>query len=107
MVSEEIMQRPVLPEALIEIASLNGLNKRSAVRRVKKLPVLVERQTVAVQPSLAEQFELLRDRMIPPTPLLKFDAANVAGRRAAVDPIQPAVWTPRQMVGHGLRVFHA
>ena len=45
--------------------------------------------------------------MIAPHALLKLDAANVGRGRAALHSVQPAVGSPGQRVGKGVRVFHA
>src|SRR5690606_4984968 len=66
-----------------------------------------ESQTVAVRSPFAKQLKLASDWVIPPATLLKFNAPNVASRGAAVHAIQPAVRSPREVVGHGLGVLHA
>ena len=104
----QIVQRAVLAEVLLEIRALHGVPEQAAVRSCKT-GCRVRRTSSRRQlpPPSQKQLELLGDRMIPPDALLELDAADVAGRRAAVEAVQPAVGTPSQVIGQRLGVFHA
>ena len=56
--------------------------------------VFVEIDAPGVAPAFSEEFELFRQRVISPDPLLEFDAANVGGDRASLRTVQPAVRAP-------------
>ena len=98
----QVMQRTVLGEALGKVASLDGVQEQATVGTVEQPANLIEGESVEVAAALAEQFEPIRRRVIPPAPLLELDPADPAGRRAAIDPVQPASRSPRQVVGQGL-----
>ena len=103
----QVMQRTVLGEALGKVASLDGVQEQATVGTVEQPANLIEGESVEVAAALAEQFEPIRRRVIPPAPLLELDPADPAGRRAAIDPVQPASRSPRQVVGQGLGILHA
>src|SRR5262245_30117878 len=48
----------------------------------------------------------MRERMIAPDALLKLDASNAGGDRAALTTIKPAVRSQCERIGDGVRVFH-
>ena len=45
--------------------------------------------------------------MIPPDTLLKLDSPDLAGARAAVQTVKPAVGAPCQVIRNGLGVLHS
>src|SRR5262249_15056127 len=101
-----IVQGPVLAERLPVVAALDTMQHVNAavVRTIEEVTVLVEIEAPRVAAPLAEQLELVRDRMITPNTLLEFDAADVRRHRAPLAAIKPAVRSPRQRVCHRMRV---
>ena len=106
-VGVEVVQWAMLGKALGEIAALDGVKKQAAVGTVEQPAKCIEGEPKEIAPSLAEQLEPVRRRMIPPAPLLELDPANATGCRTAVHPVQPAVGAPRQVIGQRLGILHA
>src|SRR5262249_30874893 len=73
--SVRVMQRAVLAERLPVIAALHAVQHGEAakVRAVKEVAMAVEVEAPGVAAALAEEFELVRERVIAPDALLKFD----------------------------------
>src|SRR5262245_20016921 len=107
VVSVQVVKRPVLAEAFVEVAALDGVDEWPAVGGVVGFAVRVEGDAKAIGAAFAEEFEFASDRVVTPQTLLKFEAAYATGRGAAVHAIEPAVGAPGEMVGHRLAVFHA
>src|SRR5438876_396927 len=81
-----IVQRAMFAEAFPIISALNAVQVaiRAEVRAVNKLALTVKVQSPGVAAALAKKFELVRQRMITPDALLKFQTANVRCDRAAL-----------------------
>src|SRR5687768_12625454 len=73
-----IMERAVFGEAFHIISALDLVQRDlfAPVRPGNDIAVLVEIEAPSVAPALGEQLEPARDRVVPPDPLLKFDAAD-------------------------------
>src|SRR6266571_1557441 len=80
---------------------------RAEVCAINQFALGVEVQSPRIAAALAEKLELVRQRMITPNALLKFEAANVCGDGAALASVQPAVRPPGKGIGDRMRVFHA
>src|SRR6266568_1184273 len=103
-----IVERSMLAEVLLEIASLDGVPEQSAaIGTVEKVAIPVERQSVNVASAFGEKLQFMGDRVIPPDALLKLESANLGCCGAAVQSVEPAVGAPSEMVRHRLGVLHA
>ena len=82
---------------------------RPYCRREKGCRIDRIRRPAGVAASFREQgSESIPPRMmVRPNSLLKADAANVGRDRTSLGPVQPAVGSPGQRIGEGMRVFHA
>src|SRR5690349_20249415 len=105
-VGVRIMQRSVFPETLPVIRSLHSMQhaKRPQIRGINQVPVLIEIESPRIAPSFAEEFEPMRDWMIAPDPLLKFNAADMSGDCAPLAAVKPAVRPPRERVRDRMRI---
>ena len=98
----------MLAEVLAVVGPLHSVvGEIVAVGREEQVAVGVERQAEQVAAPLAEQLEPSRPRVESPDGLLELDAADVVARRAAGDPVEPAVRPPGEVVGQRLGVLHA
>src|SRR6476646_1778384 len=107
VVGVQVVERAMFAEALVEVAALNAVYEWATVGRIKHFAVGVEGDAVAIRATFAEKFELVRDWLVSPQALLEFNSSDAASGGAAVDAVEPAIGAPREMVRHGLRVFHA
>ena len=98
-VGMEMMQGPMLGEALGEIATLYGVVKQAAVGTVEEAAIGVECQPKQVATPLAKQLEAVRRRVIAPAALLKLDPPNATGGGTAIETIEPSIRAPGQVVG--------
>ena len=95
-------------EVLAVVGPLDGVvGEVVAVGREEQVAVGVECQAEQIAAALAEKFEPPRQRVKSPDGLLELNAADVVARRAARNAVEPAVRAPGEVVGQGLRVFHA
>src|SRR5262249_19306990 len=95
----------MLAEVFFIIAPLDPVPEQARVCAVEEPSLPIECQPEDVSSPFAEQLEVPRHGMIAPDSLLEFDPADATGRRAAVEPIEPAVGAPREMVGQRLGIF--
>ncbi len=103
-----VVQGPVLAEALEVVGSLNVMTERlGGVAAREQLAVPVEVDAPGVAAALGEQLEPFGWWVIAPDALLKLDAPDLRGHRAALGPVQPTVGPPGQRVGEGVGVLHA
>src|SRR6266446_2530760 len=95
-------------ETLPVISALNSMQMaiRTEVRAVNEFALTIEVQSPGVAAALAKKFELVRQRMITPDALLKFQATNVRRDGAALASVKPAVRPPCERVGNRMGVFH-
>src|SRR5437870_3150177 len=93
-----IVQRPVLAESFDVVASLHLVQSDllAEIRSRDDVAVLVEIESPGITSPFGEKLELMRERMVTPDALLKFEFANVSRYRAALRAVKPAVWPPRQ-----------
>ncbi len=107
MVGMQIVQWPMFAKTLEVVASLDGVDQGASIGGIVELAMLVEGEAVAIGSPFTKNFELFCFGVITPYALLKYNAPNMTSRGAAIDPIEPTVGTPGQMVGHRLGVLHA
>ena len=93
-----IVQRPVFAETFDIVAALHLVEPDllAEIRSRDDVAVLVEIESPGVAAPFGEKLELMRERMVTPNALLKFEAANVSGYRAPLRAIEPAVGPPGQ-----------
>src|SRR5258708_1270746 len=96
-------------ETLPVISALNSMQMaiRTEVRAVNEFALTIEVQSPGVAAALAKKFELVRQRMITPDALLKFQATNVRRDGAALASVKPAIRSPRERVGNRVCILHA
>ena len=97
-VGMRIVQGPVFTERLDVVGALHAMQQRMAavIGAVKQLSTAIEIESPRISAAFAEQLERLRHGMVPPHPLLEFDATNVRRHRATLATVQPAIGAPGQ-----------
>src|SRR5439155_2994577 len=88
-----IVQRPVFAETFDIVAALHLVQPDllAEIRSRDDVAVFVEIESPGVATPFGEQLELMRERMVTPDALLKFDAANMSRYRAPLSAVKPAV----------------
>jgi hypothetical protein len=107
-VGMRIVKRAVFTEVFCVIGALQCMQHLLAgVCAAKNFAVVVEVQSPQVAAAFGKEFKLMRHGLIAPDTLLKFDAANVCGNRAALHAVKPAARSPGERVGKRMGVFHS
>ena len=106
-VGMRIVQRAVFAKILHIIRALQCVQHLFAgVGAAKNFAIVVKVQSPQISAAFGEQFEFVRDRVIAPNALLKFNATNMRRDRAALHAVKPAIRSPCQRVRERMRIFH-
>ena len=73
---------------------------------VEKFAGAVKVEAPRIATPFAEQFEFVRNRVISPDSLLKFNSTDIRGDGAPLTSVKPAIGTPCQRIGDAMRILH-